>query len=80
MTGHAILAPMLMAVIMGLCLLAFCTVVLAFGYFSMGLGTAALDTLALVALADSACGRHAWRGDRLRIGPEWGENPAIQVT
>ena len=50
MTGHAILAPMLMAVIMGLCLLAFCTVVLAFGYFSMGLGTAALDTLALVAL------------------------------
>lgn len=42
MTGHAILTPMLMAVIMGLCLLVFCIVVLAFGYFSMGLETAAL--------------------------------------
>ncbi|MHB8348117.1 MAG: heavy metal translocating P-type ATPase [Acidiferrobacterales bacterium] len=86
MTGHAILTPMLMVIIMvtgdfltmslttdnvqasplpnawrigrltiagaivGLCLLAFCTAVLAFGHFSMGLGTAALETLALVAL------------------------------
>jgi H+-transporting ATPase len=86
MTGHAILTPMLMVIIMitgdfltmslttdkvqasplpnawhignltiagaimGLCLLAFCTAVLAFGHFSMGLGTAALNTLSLVAL------------------------------
>ena len=86
MTGHAILTPMLMVIIMvtgdfltmslttdqvqasplpnvwrignltiagaimGLCLLAFCTAVLAFGHFSMGLGSAPLDTLALVAL------------------------------
>ena len=86
MTGHAILTPMLMVIIMvtgdfltmslttdkvqasplpnvwrignltiagaiiGLCLLAFCTAVLAFGHFSMGLGTAALNTLALLAL------------------------------
>jgi len=86
MTGHAILTPMLMVIIMvtgdfltmslttdkvqasplpntwrigkltmagaimGFCLLAFCTAVLAFGHFNMGLGTAALDTLALVAL------------------------------
>ena len=86
MTGHAILTPMLMVIIMvtgdfltmslttdnvrpspmpnawrignltiagafmGLCLLAFCTAVLAIGHFSMGLGPAALDTLALVAL------------------------------
>ena len=86
MTGHAILNPMLMVIIMvtgdfltmslttdrvhpspqpntwrignltmagaiiGLCLLAFCTAVLAFGHFGMRLGSAALDTLALVAL------------------------------
>ena len=86
MTGHAILTPMLMVIIMvtgdfltmslttdrvhpsalpntwrignltlagalmGLCLLAFCSVVLAFGHFSMRLQTAALDTLALIAL------------------------------
>lgn len=86
MTGHAILTPMLMVIIMvtgdfltmslttdkvqasplpntwrignltmagaimGLCLLAFCSAVLAFGHFGMRLGTAALDTLALVAL------------------------------
>ena len=36
--------------LMGLCLLAFCTAVLAFGHFSMGLPAGALDTLALVAL------------------------------
>ena len=86
MTGHAILTPMLMVIIMvtgdfltmslttdkvqasplpntwrignltiagaimGLCLLAFCTIVLAYGNFGMRLGTAALDTLALAAL------------------------------
>ena len=86
MTGHAILTPMLMVIIMvtgdfltmslttdrvqaspqpnewrignltiagavmGFCLLAFCTAVLAFGHFSMALETAALNTLALVAL------------------------------
>ena len=86
MTGHAILTPMLMVIIMitgdfltmslttdkvqasplpnawhignltiagaimGLCLLAFCTAVLAFGHFGMGLGTSALNTLSLVAL------------------------------
>ena len=86
MTGHAVLTPMLMVIIMvtgdfltmslttdkvqasplpnawrignltiagaivGLCLLAFCTAVLAFGHFNMRLGTATLDTLALVAL------------------------------
>ncbi len=86
MTGHAILTPMLMVIIMvtgdfltmsltadkvhpspvpnawrignltiagaimGLCLLAFCTAVLASGHFGMGLGTPALNTLALVAL------------------------------
>ena len=86
MTGHAILTPMLMVVVMvtgdfltmslttdnvrpspmpnvwrignltiagafmGLCLLAFCTAVLAVGHFSMGLAPAALNTLALVAL------------------------------
>lgn len=86
MTGHAILTPMLMVIvmvtgdfltmslttdkvrpsplpnvwrignltiagaIMGLCLLAFCTAVLAFGHFSMGLGTAPLNTLAFIAL------------------------------
>jgi H+-transporting ATPase len=86
MTGHAILTPMLMVIIMvtgdfltmslttdkvqasplpnewrignltiagavlGFCLLGFCTAVLAFGHFSMALGTAALNTLALVAL------------------------------
>ncbi len=86
MTGHAILTPMLMVIIMvtgdfltmslttdkvqasplpnswhigkltiasaivGIFLLAFCTGVLAYGHFSMKLGTAALETLALVAL------------------------------
>ncbi len=86
MTGHAILTPMLMVIIMvtgdfltmslaadrvrssslptawrignltiagatvGLCLLTFCTAVLAFGHYRMGLGTAALNTLALLAL------------------------------
>jgi len=86
MTGHAILTPMLMVIIMvtgdfltmslttdkvqasplpnewrignltiagavlGFCLLGFCTAVLAFGHFSMALGTAAVNTLALVAL------------------------------
>ncbi len=86
MTGHPILTPMLMVIIMvtgdfltlslatdrvqasplpntwqidkltlagaimGLCLLAFSTAVLVFGYFSMGLGPAALDTLALITL------------------------------
>ena len=86
MTGHAILTPMLMVIIMvtgdfltmslttdnvqasalpnawrignltkagaaiGLCLLVFCTAILAFGHFSVGLGPAALDTLALIAL------------------------------
>ena len=86
MTGHAILTPMLMVIIMvtgdfltmslttdnvqasalpnawrignltkagaaiGLCLLVFCTAILAFGHFSAGLGPAALDTLALIAL------------------------------
>ena len=86
MTGHAILTPLLMVIIMvtgdfltmslttdkvqasplpntwqignltiagaisGLCLLAFCSAVLAFGHFNMGLGTPALNTLALVAL------------------------------
>ena len=86
MTGHAILTPMLMVIIMvtgdfltmalttdrvrasplpnvwrignltiagaimGGCLLAFCTTVLAFGHFGMGLGAGALNTLALLAL------------------------------
>ena len=86
MTGHAILTPMLMVIIMvtgdfltmslttdrvqasplpnewrigkltiagavmGFCLLAFCTAVLAVGHFSMALGAAALNTLAVVAL------------------------------
>ena len=86
MTGHAILTPMLMVMIMvtgdfltmslttdrvepsslpnkwqigkvtiagavmGFCLLAFCTAVLAFGYFSMRLGTAAINTLSLITL------------------------------
>lgn len=86
LTGHAILTPMLMVIIMvtgdfltmslttdrvhasplpnvwrignltiagaiiALCLLAFCTAVLAFGHFSMGLSTEALSTLALVVL------------------------------
>jgi len=86
MTGHAILTPMLMVIIMvtgdfltmslttdrvqpspqpnewrignltiagavlGVCLLAFCTAVLAFGHLRLALGTASLNTLALVAL------------------------------
>ena len=86
MTGHAILTPMLMVIIMvtgdfltmslttdnvrasplpnawrignlttagaimGLCLLAFCSAVLAYGHFSLRLGAAAVDTLALIAL------------------------------
>ncbi|MHB1862459.1 MAG: HAD-IC family P-type ATPase [Gemmatimonadaceae bacterium] len=86
MTGHAVLTPMLMVIIMvtgdfltmalttdtvhasplpnawrignltiagaliGLCLLSFCTAVLAFGQFRLRLAPAALDTLALVAL------------------------------
>ena len=86
MTGHAILTPMLMVIIMvtgdfltmslttdnvqasplpnvwrisklttaggviGLCLLAFCSAVLAFGHFYLKLGAAAIDTLALIAL------------------------------
>ncbi len=86
MTGHAILTPMLMVIIMltgdfltmslttdrvqasplpnawrignltiagaitGVCLLVFCTVMLAVGHFSMRLAPAALDTLALIAL------------------------------
>lgn len=86
MTGHAILTPMLMVIIMvtgdfltmslttdnvraspmpntwrighltiagiimGLCLLAFCTAVLAFGHFGLRLEPMALDTLALLAL------------------------------
>ena len=86
MTGHAILSPMLMVIIMvtgdfltmslatdkvqpsplpnswrigtltmagailGVCLLAFCSAVLAFGHFRLDLTPAALDTLALIAL------------------------------
>ena len=86
MTGHAILTPMLMVIIMvtgdfltmslttdnvrasplpnawrignlttagavmGLCLLAFCSAVLAYGHFALKLGAAAVDTLALIAL------------------------------
>ncbi|MDE2274851.1 MAG: HAD-IC family P-type ATPase, partial [Burkholderiales bacterium] len=86
MTGHAILTPMLMVIIMvtgdfltmslttdhvqasprpnvwrighltaagaliGLCLLLFCTAVLAYGHYTLALPAAALDTLALVAL------------------------------
>ena len=86
MTGHAILTPMLMVIIMvtgdfltmslttdnvrasplpnawrignltmagaimGLCLLAFCSAVLAYGHFSLKLDAAAVDTLALIAL------------------------------
>ena len=86
MTGHAILTPMLMVIIMvtgdfltmslttdnvhasplpnawrignltlagaaiGLCLLAFCSTVLAVGHYALGLAAAPLDTLALVAL------------------------------
>lgn len=86
MTGHAILTPMLMVIIMvtgdfltmslttdnvrasplpnawrigklttaggviGLCLLAFCSAVLAYGHFYLKLDAAAIDTLALIAL------------------------------
>ena len=86
MTGHAILTPMLMVIIMvtgdfltmslttdkvqasplpnvwrignltiagaimGLCLLSFCTAVLAFGHFGMRVGAGALNTLAFLAL------------------------------
>ena len=86
MTGHAILTPMLMVIMMvtgdfltmslttdkvhpsplpnvwrignltiagaivGLCLLVFCTAVLAFGYYRMGLAATELNTLALLAL------------------------------
>lgn len=86
MTGHAVLTPMLMVIIMvtgdfltmslttdnvhasplpnawrignltlagaaiGLCLLAFCSAVLAVGHYALGLAAAPLDTLALVAL------------------------------
>ena len=86
MTGHAILTPMLMVIIMvtgdfltmslttdnvrasplpnawrignlttagavmGLCLLGFCSAVLAYGHFALKLGAAAVDTLALIAL------------------------------
>ena len=86
MTGHAILTPMLMVIIMvtgdfltmslttdnvhasplpnvwrigklttaggviGMCLLAFCSAVLAYGHFYLKLDAAAIDTLALVAL------------------------------
>ena len=86
MTGHPILTPMLMVIIMvtgdfltmalttdhvhpsprpnvwrignltlaggimGVCLLAFCTAVLAVGHFAMALGEGALNTLALLAL------------------------------
>ena len=86
MTGHAILTPMLMVIIMvtgdfltmslttdnvrasplpntwrighltvagiimGLCLLVFCTTILAFGHFGLRLEPTALDTLALLAL------------------------------
>ena len=86
MTGHAILTPMLMVIIMltgdfltmsltkdnvqasplpnawrignltmagaiiGVCLLAFCTAVLAVGHYALGLGAAEIDTLALAAL------------------------------
>ena len=112
MTGHAILTPLLMVIIMvtgdfltmslttdnvrpsplpntwqignltmagaimGLCLLAFCTAVLAFGKFKMGLGTEALRTLAVVVLVfGSQAALYAIR-ERRRL---WHSRPSLWV-
>ena len=112
MTGHAILTPMLMVilmitgdflamslttdnvrpssmpnawrigkltiagVVMGSCLLLFCTAVLAFGKFRMGLGIDALRTMALVALVfGSEATLYAIR-ERRRL---WSSHPSLWV-
>ena len=113
MTGHAILTPLLMVivmitgdflsmslttdnvrpspipnawrigrlttsgVIMGLCLLAFCTGVLAVGRFEMNLGTEALRTLAFVVLVfGSQATLYAIRQRRHL----WGSSPSLWVA
>ena len=113
MTGHAILTPMLMVilmitgdflamsltmdnvrpssmpnawrigkltiagVVMGSCLLLFCTAVLAFGRFRMGLGIDALRTMALVALVfGSEATLYAIR-ERRRL---WSSRPSLWVV
>ena len=113
MTGHAILTPMLMVilmitgdflamslttdnvrpssmpnawrigkltiagVVMGSCLLLFCTAVLAFGKFRMGLGIDALRTMALVALVfGSEATLYAIR-ERRRL---WSSHPSLWVV
>lgn len=112
MTGHAILTPLLMVIIMvtgdfltmslttdnvrpsplpntwqignltiagaimGFCLLAFCTAVLAIGKFKMGLGTEALRTLAVVVLVfGSQAALYAIR-ERQRL---WHSRPSLWV-
>jgi H+-transporting ATPase len=113
MTGHAILTPMLMVilmitgdflamslttdnvrpssmpnawrigkltiagVVMGSCLLLFCTAVLAFGKFRLGLGIDALRTIALVALVfGSEATLYAVR-ERRRL---WNSRPGLWVV
>lgn len=113
MTGHAILTPMLMVIIMvtgdfltmslttdkvqasplpntwqignltiagaimGICLLAFCSAVLAVGKFQMGLGTEALRTLAVVVLVfGSQATLYAIR-ERRRL---WHSRPSLWVV
>ncbi len=113
MTGHAILTPMLMVilmitgdflamslttdnvrpspmpnawrigkltiagVVMGSCLLLFCTAVLAFGKFRMGLGIDALRTMALIALVfGSEATLYAIR-ERRRL---WSSRPSLWVV
>jgi H+-transporting ATPase len=113
MTGHAILTPLLMVIVMitgdflsmslttdnvrpsampnawrignltiagvvfGLCLLAFCTFVLAIGRFEINLGTEALRTLAFVVLVfGSQATLYAIRQRRHL----WGSRPSLRIA
>jgi H+-transporting ATPase len=64
-------------VVMGICLLAFCTGVLAFGKFGMNLGIEALRTLAFVVLVfGSQATLHAIR-ERRHL---WGSRPSLWLA
>jgi H+-transporting ATPase len=65
-------------VVMGICLLAFCSAVLATGKFEMGLGIEALRTLAFVALVfGSQATIYAIRQRRHYL---WGSRPSLWLA
>jgi len=113
MTGHAVLTPMLMVIVMitgdflamslttdrvrpsetpntwqigritsaggvlGCCFLAFCTAVLAFGKFELGLGVEALRTLSVVAIVYASQATLYAIRDRRHL---WGQRPSIWLV